>query len=103
MNALKDIILIMKDVGRITGDAVKVQLDQAADVYRDILMKVLTWLVVVLTALILAMGGLAMISWGVYLALSLVAGPAISALLVGVMLFLIAAIFFLIARGMLKE
>ncbi len=103
MSAVKDILLIAKDLGQIAADLVKLQTDQIANVYKHVMIYVLTWALIALASLLLALGGLGMILWGIYLQMSLVAGAAISALVLGVFLFCVATILFLIARGMLKE
>lgn len=103
MSTVKDLILIARDVGQIATDLVKVQADRMVEAYRDLLIKVLTWLLVVLASLLLAIGGLGMIVWGIYVQLSLVAGPVVSALVLGLFLLFGATVLFLIARGMLKD
>lgn len=103
MSAVKDIILIAKDLGHIAADLVRVQADQLADTYKQVLVHVATWVLVLLAALLLAVGGLGIILWGLYLQMSLVAGPVVSALMLGILLLFGATILFLLARGMLKE
>ncbi len=103
MSAVKDVILIAKDVGHIAGDLIKVQADQLANTYKHVLVHVATWVLVLLAALLLAVGGLGIILWGLYLQMSLVAGPVISALMLGILLLFGATILFLLARGMLKD
>ncbi len=103
MSAVKDVVLIVRDVSQIVADLFKVQVDQAADAYKKLLVRVLTWVLFVLASLLLAIGGLAMVLWGIYLEMSLVAGPVISALVIGIFLLLGATVLFLIARGMAKD
>lgn len=103
MSTVKDLFLIARDVGQIATDLVKVQADRMVEAYKDLLIKVLTWLLVVLASLLLAIGGLGMIVWGIYVQLSLVAGPVVSALVLGLFLLFGATVLFLIARGMLKD
>lgn len=103
MSAVKDLILIARDVGHIATDLIKVNADQIGTAYKKMLVNILTWLLVVLASLLLAVGGLGMILWGIYLRMSLAAGPVISALVLGVFLFFGATVLFLIARGMLKD
>ncbi len=103
MSAVKDLILIAKDLGQIATDLVRVQADQIANTYKEILTRVATWVLVLLAALLLAAGGLGMLLWGLYVQMSLVTGPVISALLLGVFLLFGAVILFLLARGMLKD
>ena len=103
MSAVKDILLIAKDVGQIAADLVKIQAGQVAHAHKQVMVRVLTPAFVLLASLLLAVGALGMIVWGIYLQMSLVAGAVISALVLGVFLFCGAAILFLIARGMLKD
>jgi hypothetical protein len=103
MSAVRDLILIAKDLGQIATDLVKVQADQLANRYKQVLIRVMTWALVLLASLLLSVGGLGMILWGIYLQMSLVAGPVISALVLGAFLLCGAAILFLLARGMLKD
>ena len=103
MGTVKDLFLIARDVGQIATDLVKVQADRMVETYKDVLVKVLTWLLVVLASLMLAVGGLGMVVWGLYLQLSLATGPVIAALLLGLFLLFGAAVLFLIARGMMKD
>ncbi len=103
MSAVKDFILIAKDVGQIATDLFKVQADQLVNTYKQLLIHVLTWVLVLLAALLLAIGGLGLIVWGIYLQLSLVAGPVVSAFVLGVFLLFGAAILYLLARGMLND
>ncbi len=103
MGAVKDLLLIARDVGLIATDLLKVQADRMVETYKDVLVKVLTWLLVVLASLMLAIGGLGMIVWGLYLQLSLATGPVIAALVLGLFLLFGAAVLFLIARGMMKD
>jgi hypothetical protein len=70
MSKLRDAVLIMKDVSRIAADLIKYQVDRVADVSKEALTKVLTWLLIFLAAMLLAFGGLILILWGVYLQLS---------------------------------
>ena len=103
MSAVRDILLIAKDVGQIAADLVKIQAAQVANAHKHVMVHVLTPVFVLLAALLLAVGGLGMIVWGIYLQMSLIAGAVISALVLGVFLFCGATILFLIARGMLKD
>ena len=103
MSAVKDILLIAKDVGQIAADLVKIQAAQVAQAHKHVMVHVLTPVFVLLASLLMAVGGLGLIVWGIYLQMSLVAGAVISALVLGVFLFCGATIFFLIARGMLKD
>lgn len=103
MRAVKDIILIVKDVSQIAADVLKIQVDQVADAYRRVLLKVMTWALVVLAALLLAGGGLGMIVWGLYLQMSRVAGEVISALVLGVFLLFGATVLFFVAREMVRD
>jgi hypothetical protein len=96
-------MLIMKDVSQIAGDLVKCQLDQLSAVYKEVLTRVLTWLLVTLVAIMLAVGGLGLILWGVHLRLSLVAGTAGSAVILGILMLFGAIILYLIARNLLKD
>ena len=57
----------------------------------------------VLTAIMLAVGGLGMILWAVYHQLSIVTDPEVSAYILGAFLLLLATIIFLLARNILKE
>ncbi len=103
MSAVKDILLIARDVGQIAADLVKMQADQVAGAYKQVTVHVLTPVFVLLASLLLGVGGLGMIVWSLYLQMSLIAGAVISALVLGVFLFCGATILFLIARGMLKD
>jgi len=103
MSAVRDILLIARDVGQIAADAVKIQADRAANAYKQVMVQVLTWALVAMASLLLAVGGLGMIVWALYLQMSLVAGAVISALVLGAFLFCGAMILFLIARGMSKR
>jgi hypothetical protein len=103
MSKLRDAVLIMKDVSRIAADLIKYQVDRVADVSKEALTKVLTWLLIFLAAMLLAFGGLILILWGVYLQLSAAIGPSGSAGIIGVLLLLGAVILFLVAKGLLKD
>lgn len=103
MRTVKDFILIAKDVSQIAADVLKIQVDQVADAYRHVLLKVMTWAMVLLAALLLAVGGLGMIVWALYLQISLVAGKVISALALGVFLLFGATILFFVAREIVRD
>lgn len=103
MNSIKDMVLIFKDVSHIVTDMVRYQTEQIKEVYKETLTRILVWVLVVLTAIMLALGGLGMILWGVFFKLALVIGPAGSAFILGLFLILLAVIIFLIARGTMKD
>ena len=103
MRTVKDIILIVKDVSQIAADVLKIQVDQVAEVYRHVLMKVVRGAMMTLAALLLAAGGFGMVVWAVYVQMSLVAGPVISAVMLGVVLLLAAAVLFFVAREMMRD
>ena len=103
MRSAKDIILIVKDVSQIAADVLKIQVDQVAKAYKNVQVKVITWALVVLAALLLGIGGVGMLVLGIYVQMSLVAGKVISALVLGVVLLMGATILFLVARGMIRD
>ena len=103
MSSIKDFMLIVKDVSHIAADLVKVQTEHFTNLYRNIMTRLLAWLVVVLSAITLAIGGLGMILFAVYMQLSSLANPIVSAYILGAFLVLLALIVFLIARNMLKD
>ncbi len=103
MGRIQDIVAIAKDVSQILDDLINCQLRQLTELYRDMLSKLLAWLVIALAAVFLALGGLSLILWGVHLLLSLVTGPAASAFILGAFLLMIAVIIYLVGRGMLKN
>ncbi|MBE0534929.1 MAG: hypothetical protein IH624_04605 [Phycisphaerae bacterium] len=103
MGSIQDIVAIAKDISQIIDDLVNCQLRQLTELYGQMLARLLAWLVIALTAVFLAIGGLSLIMWGVHLVLSLVTGPAASAFILGAFLLLIALIIYLVGRGMLKS
>ena len=103
MSKFKDIVLLLKDVSQIATDLLKYQVDQVATAYKEVLTRVLKWLLVTLAAIVLASGGLGLILWGCYVKLSEMVGPVGSSLILGVPLLLIATIMLLIAKNLLKD
>lgn len=103
MSTMRDVVLVMKDVSRITADLVKCQVEHIARVYKDILTNLLTWSLMVLVSIIFAMGGLALIIFSIYAYLSRYLSPGTSAIILGTVLILIAVIIFLLAKNKLKE
>ncbi len=103
MSSVKDIVLLLKDVSQIATDLLKYQVDQVAITYKNVLSRVLKWLLVALAAIMLAAGGLGLILWGLYVTLSEIVGHIVSALIIGIPLILVAVIMLLIARNMLKD
>lgn len=103
MSTMRDVVLIMKDVSQITAGLVKCQVEHIARVYKDILTNLLTWSLMILVAIIFAMGGLALIVFSIYAYLSRYLNPGTSAIILGTVLILIAVIIFLLAKNKLKE
>jgi len=103
MGRVQEIVTIFKDVSQILDDLINCQLRQLTELWGDMLAKLLAWLVIALTAVFLALGGLSLIIWGVHLLLSIVTGPAASAFILGAFLLMIALIIYLVGRGMLKK
>lgn len=103
MGNLSDIVHIIKDVSLIAGDLVKCQAEHVSRLYKEILTNLLTWVLVVLVAILLAIGGLAMIMLAVHRQLSMLIGPAGSAYILGAFLILTAVIIFLLGRTMLRD
>lgn len=103
MGNLRDIVNIARDVSQIVSDLASVQLRQLTELYRVMLTKLFAWLATVLTAILLAIGGLGLVLWGVHLVLSLAIGPAASAFILGGFLLMCAVIVYLVGRGMLKS
>lgn len=103
MSKIRDFAVILKDLSHIAADLMECQAEHLGRRYKEVLTKILTWLLVVLGAMLLAIGGLALILWGVYLQLSLLVGPGWSAYILGFFLILIAIIIFLFGRTILKE
>ena len=103
MSSVRDIVLIIKDVSQIVSDLIKCQVQQLGHHYKELMTKMLTWVLMVLTAILLAIGGLGMILWAVYSQLSVVTNPVVSAYVLGAFLLLLAVIVFLSARNILKE
>ena len=103
MSSIRDIVLIIKDVSQIASDLIKCQAQQLRYHYKELMTRMLAWVLMVLTAIMLAIGGLGMIVWAVYHQLSVITGPAASAYILGAFLLLLAIIVFLFARTILKE
>lgn len=103
MSRVSDLLLIAKDIGQIAADLLKCQAKQLAVVYKQTLTKILAWLLIALSSVLLAIGGLGMILWGAYIQLAVVLGPAGSAYILGAFLLLLAIIIFLLARSVLKD
>ncbi len=103
MGRIRDLVIIAKDVSQIVDDLVTCQFRQLTELYRDMLARLLAWLVIALAAVLLALGGLSLILWGVHLLLSMVTGPAASAFILGGFLLMMAVILYLIGRAMPKN
>ena len=103
MSKLRDVVLIMKDVSGIAADLLKYQVDRVAYSSRKVLTNVLAWLLIFGAAMTLGFGGLALILWGAFLWLSVLAGPSGSAVILGILLLLGATILFLVAKTILKD
>lgn len=103
MSNVGNIMLIAKDVSRLAADLAKYQLHQLSVLYRETLTKVVAWALIILTSILLAIGGIGMVVWAVYWQLSLVIGPAGSAYILGGFLILLAVIIFLVGRNTLRD
>ncbi|HPD45998.1 MAG TPA: phage holin family protein [Anaerohalosphaeraceae bacterium] len=102
MGNIRDVVNIARDIGQIISDLTSLHLKQLTELYREMLTKLLSWLVIALAAIFLAITGLVMILWGVHLLLSMVTGPAASAFILGIFLLLFAVIIYLVGRGIVK-
>jgi polyferredoxin len=103
MSTLHDIVLIVRDISQIAGDLVRNQIDRVVDNYKETQTRLMNWLLVVLVAIFLAIGGLGLIVYGIHVQLASMIGPAASGILLGIVLILIAAIIFLLARSKLQD
>lgn len=103
MSALRDLVLIIKDITQISTDLIRCQIDQLAAVYKDILTRTLSLLLLQLTAIILALGGVALMVSSIHTWLMLLIGPLAAGILLGTILILLGLVLFLVVRGKLHE
>jgi len=103
MGNIRDIVTIARDISQILSDLASLHLRQLTELYREMLTKLFAWLVTVLAAIFLAVGGLGLVLWGVHLVLSVAIGPAASAFVLGGFLLMCSVIVYLVGRGLLKS
>ena len=103
MSILQDVLLIVKDVGRVTAGMVETQVNRAAEAGKRTLNNAVKLLLAGLAAVIIALGGLVFVLWGAYVILAAATGPAAAAFILGAVLLVIAIIVFLIAAKIQKE
>ena len=103
MNTIRDIVLIMKDISSLTADLIRCQVDHIAVTYKQTLSKLMTWALLVLVAILLALGGIGLIISGLHMQLAARIGPIATGYLLGGILLLLAAIIFLLARSQTKD
>lgn len=103
MNTLRDMFLIARDVSQIGADLIKCQVEHLTLVYKETLTRLLAWSMMVLVAILFAMGGLALIVFSMYAYLTRFLSPGTAAVILGTALLLLAAIIFLLAKSKLKD
>ena len=103
MSKLRDMALIMRDISQITQDLLRVQIDHIAVTYKQIISRLLSWLLMVLVSIILGLGGISLMIYSLYVHLGKMIGPSASAVLIGTVLVMVAIIVFLLARAKIKE
>lgn len=103
MSKMKDFLVIMNDVSQIAGDIFKCHIETFLSLQKETWTKLLTWLLLVLGAMLVILAGLVFILWGMHFQLALATGPVAAAFIMGGGLILAGVIVFLLARGYIKD
>jgi hypothetical protein len=101
--AIRDIILIAKDINELVGDIVRCQLHSVMAAYRQTMSKVMRSLFLMAAGFVLAMGGLVMIVCSFHILLGMYVGPVVSGLIIGTLLSLSSVILLLAAKNNLRD
>ena len=96
-------MIILRDISQIVADLLKYQFEQFGNVYKKILIKIRGWVLAILTAIMLAIGGLGLFLVGAHIQLSVYVGPAGASYILGAFLILLAIIIFLFGKSLLKD
>jgi hypothetical protein len=99
MSLLKDIVLVARDMGDLANDIISCQLQTAVNMYKKTMANLLACFFMMVAGVVIAIGGLAMIVFGLHLWLTLYLGPVFAGLLLGAALLLISLLFFVAAKN----
>lgn len=102
MSSFREILLIVKDISNISADILQIKVKQLAGEYKRITADLLCWLLFVLFAILLGIGGLWLIVYGLHIFLTELVGIIASSMILGGALVLVSVIIFLVARSRLK-
>jgi hypothetical protein len=106
MDALKDIICTAADLLqhfiKFEAKALAVKMEEQARSVEQTFKRLLLWLGLIAMGLVILVGGVAMITAGVYALLATATGTGAAAVIVGVILTLLASVFTIIIRNSLR-
>ena len=102
MSTVRDMVLIIKDISNIVADILHLHLSQITATYKKIMTELLSWLLLVLLSILLAIGGLIFVIYGTHVYLSRMIGEVSSSMLLGGIIIFLSVIIFLFAGKKIK-
>ena len=102
MSTIKDLALVIRDISCIAADIFKIQASHITSVYKKVMTELLSWVLFVLVAILLAIGGLIFILYGIHVYLTRLLGEGGSSILLGGVIVLFSMIIFILGNRKIK-
>lgn len=102
MSTIKDLALVIRDISCIAADILKIQTNHITSAYKKVMTELLSWLLFVLVAILLAIGGLIFIFYGIHVYFARRLGEVGSSILLGGIILLFSMIIFLLGNKKIK-